>query len=197
MAPAAASTQLLGPSVKVALPTDPYTAPSRSFRLSLSYPKQGLQVASIGAERAQLARLDPATGRWTALATMRDPVARSYSTNITVSGEYAAVLQASGLDATRVYPNPFKPGGAAGEGKTFNPADPDSGIVFDRLPSGATIEILDINGRTLHRVVAAPGSSRAQWDAKDSSGRDASTGIYMAVITADGTKTVRKVLIVR
>ncbi len=191
-----------GPKVRVILPNSLYADSSRPFRLSLADPKRigrgMLAGTSVGIDRLQLAHLDPATGRWVELATTRDAASRSYSTEITVSGEYSAVLQVSGLDTTRVFPNPFKPGSAAGEGKTFDSSDPDSGIVFDRLPSGAAIEIFDINGRALRRIAAAAGSSRVQWDARDSSGRDAATGIFLAVITApDGTKITRKLLIVR
>jgi hypothetical protein len=102
------------------------------------------------------------------------------------------------LSAARAYPVPYKPNGVnPNEGKPFAPGDPTSGILFDRLSAGASIKIFAPGGRKVAELSAGPAGS-AQWNAKDDGGRDAASGAYFAVISAPGTKSVvRKLLIIR
>ena len=103
-----------------------------------------------------------------------------------------------GLDGARVYPNPYEPdSGNADEGKPFDPSDPDSGIIFDRLVAGASVKIYDAAGRLVAELSAGSGG-RAQWDVKNGQGRAAASGYYFAVLSGAGQgKVVRSFMIVR
>ncbi|MFI5361770.1 MAG: T9SS type A sorting domain-containing protein [Elusimicrobiota bacterium] len=106
---------------------------------------------------------------------------------------------AADLSGVRVYPNPYKPnGGDPNHGVAFTPGNPTSGIVFDTLTPSAEIKIYTVSGQ-LVRTLGPPNASGAlQWDAKNDEGRDAASGLYMAVITSPGvSKAVKKVVIVR
>ncbi|MBI3296710.1 MAG: hypothetical protein HYZ75_01005, partial [Elusimicrobia bacterium] len=103
------------------------------------------------------------------------------------------------LSSIRIYPNPFKPnGGNPDEGRSFSPADPLSGIIFDQLPTEATITIYTITGQQVARIHAITTTGKVQWDARNDAGRDVASGGYIAVIESPGQHTqIRTVAIIR
>ncbi len=104
------------------------------------------------------------------------------------------------LGTIRIYPNPFKPNGPnSDEGRPFNAADPNSGIIIDNLPADYQIKIYTISGSLVaHFNSLGAGAGKVQWDAKNDMGKDVASGIYFVVITSQGTMTAtRKVAILR
>ncbi len=81
-----------------------------------------------------------------------------------------------------------------------NPFNPTSTIQYD-LPKAASVRILvyDIMGREIVRLVDShleAGYHRIVWDAKDRTGRQVPTGIYIARLVAPGyTKSIKMVLL--
>ena len=99
-----------------------------------------------------------------------------------------------------VYPVPWVPNdGAADNGKVFDAGDPTSGVVFDNLTRSARIQIYSVTGELVEEKTANNTNGRLQWDGRTRSGREAASGIYVAVITDLGTgrKTRRRLAIIR
>jgi hypothetical protein len=113
---------------------------------------------------------------------------------ILVSG---AVAPAPAAERAKAYPNPYRPG--RGDPNTGLPYDgrPGSGITFFDLPEGSTVDLYTVTGELVKRLEAG-GATSAQWDVRNQSNQDVSTGGYIAVIRAPGGgKSVRKVLVIR
>ena len=70
-----------------------------------------------------------------------------------------------------------------------------SGIVFDQLPLGTEIRIYTMTGRLVAELRSDAGGA-LQWDARNSDGREAASGPYVAVMKAQGEKTVVKKLVI-
>lgn len=104
-----------------------------------------------------------------------------------------------GLDSVRVYPNPYRPNsGKANDGVPFEGANLNSGVVFDRLPVDYTIRIYTLTGQEMRVLRTAGTGRRAQWDGRNSSGKDAASGVYFAVISSPGVDSVvKKVVVIR
>ncbi len=97
----------------------------------------------------------------------------------------------------RVWPNPYKPNGGNPEmGKPYSPSDPDSGITFDNLALDSTLKIYDQLGTVVTDLSTKIKTGRLQWDVKNSRGRDLASGVYYAVISAPGSKSITKRIMV-
>ena len=70
-------------------------------------------------------------------------------------------------------------------------------ITFTGLSSSASIKIFTIDGRLVRAIDESDGDGRATWDVRDSSGRDASSGVYLYAITNDSEKAIGKLVIIR
>ncbi|MBI4345576.1 MAG: hypothetical protein HY553_01895, partial [Elusimicrobia bacterium] len=98
------------------------------------------------------------------------------------------------LSNVQIFPVPFKPnGGNPDEGRPFSAGDPNSGVVFNNLPQGASVTIYTASGRRVKRLDAGT-LTRLQWDARNDDGRDVASGGYIAVITAPGQITLSRVI---
>ncbi|MEW6608691.1 MAG: PEGA domain-containing protein [bacterium] len=104
-------------------------------------------------------------------------------------------LISSTLDTIRLYPNPYKPyDGDSDNGISYD-GSPNSGIVFDNLTQDATIRIFNLAGELVREENA---SGRWQWDAKNSSGKEVASGVYIYLITDPaGNKASGKFTIIR
>lgn len=146
---------------------------------------------------------DAAAGRWVQdlQSVVLDASARAISGGTRHFSFFAAFAPATaaGLDAVRVYPVPFKPYGLnADAGRPFASGNPDSGIVFDNLPTAVTIKIYTLTGRLVAQLSANDGAGRVQWNARNDSGAEAASGGYFAVIRSPGQdRVVKKLSIIR
>ncbi|MBI4064301.1 MAG: hypothetical protein HY401_08395 [Elusimicrobia bacterium] len=107
---------------------------------------------------------------------------------------------ASDLSNALVYPVPYVPNdGNSDNGKPFNPADSNSGILFDNLTGAVKIQIYTVSGELVWEKVTDNSSGKVQWDAKNSSGQDVASGGYIALLTdtSSGHKVVKKLAVVR
>ncbi|MCX5787554.1 MAG: hypothetical protein NTX64_03455 [Elusimicrobia bacterium] len=169
--------------------------------VSISYPDAdndgivdgtGLRAADL-----QMWAYDPVAEQWRKdfLSTV-DAVNHRVTGNtphFSLFGLFAAPAHAA-LNEVQIYPVPFKPnGGNPDEGRPFSPSDPDSGIVFNKLPPGAVVTIYTVSGRRVKRMTSEAGG-RLQWDARNEDGRDVATGGYIAVMTSQGQVGATRVL---
>jgi hypothetical protein len=77
-----------------------------------------------------------------------------------------------------------------------------SGSISFILPSSgmATVDILDVSGRRVQRVLHSSrgaGPNVVAWDGRDSSGRLTPAGIYLVRVSALGRSSSRKIMLVR
>lgn len=137
---------------------------------------------------------------WGQIETSFDTAEKTV-TGITDSFSFFAVFApaAADLSTVRVYPNPFRPNsGNANEGREYSAANPNSGILFDNLPSPVTIEIFTMSGQRVARFTDNSGRGAFQWDVKNDSGRAVASGGYLAVISSPGLKrAVKRFAVIR
>jgi len=176
-----------------------------SATLALAYPDVNgdgvVDETTIRADRLQMFTYDAAAGRWVKLAVSSvDTSARTVTATTTHFSFFALMSPAAAdLSALRVYPNPFKPNsGNPDEGRAYSAGDPNSGIVFDNLPTSVTITIYTLTARRVARLSTTAGAGKIQWDARNEDGRDAASGGYFAVIESPGqARVVRRFAVIR
>ncbi|MEK8024316.1 MAG: Ig-like domain-containing protein, partial [Candidatus Hydrogenedentota bacterium] len=82
-------------------------------------------------------------------------------------------------------------------GVPFVAGDLSTGIVFQPVEPGATLEIHDLRGNLIRRL-SAGGNRYIHWDVKNSSNADLVTGYYLFITrNPSGSRTTGKVAIVR
>ena len=87
----------------------------------------------------------------------------------------------------RVYPNPVRP-------SEFH----KSAVIFDRLPTGTTIEIYNANGDRLDRLtITASDSGRTEWLLLNHIATEVTSGIYIYVMEFENLKKIGKIAIIR
>lgn len=84
-----------------------------------------------------------------------------------------------------VFPNPFRPGKAAGHT-----------LKFDQCPANSEIRIYTVTGELVRRYTGVSG--RQTWDGANAQGSDVATGVYLyVVVKPDGQKVIGKVFVIR
>lgn len=145
---------------------------------------------------------NPGSGEWRKeSASVLDRTAKTITAttpHFSLFGLFATA--AADLSNILVYPVPWVPGDSdPNNGKPYNPSDPTSGVVFDNLTDNVRIQVYSASGGLVWETSSAASGGRLQWDGRGSSGRDAASGGYIAVITdrGSGAKVVRKIAIIR
>ena len=93
---------------------------------------------------------------------------------------------AADLNSVKAYPVPWKPG----SGGKFDSAPGTYGIIFDNLTDETEIKIFTITGQLVRELkVTAADLGFKVWDGKNSSGRKAGSGVYLARIKS-GSKVI-------
>jgi len=93
------------------------------------------------------------------------------------------------LGAVRIFPSPWEPGSG-------NPIFDAQYLTFTGLPSDAKVRLYSILGEYIWESPAA-GSGTVFWDGNSRTGSRVGSGTYLAVITGAGSKTVKRVVVVR
>lgn len=94
---------------------------------------------------------------------------------------------ATNLDATYVYPNPYRGHGAVGS----------EGIFFASLPQQATIRIFALNGTLLKKIEHNAMTGHAAWDLRAQDGGELASGVYLYKIEANGEEKMGKFAVMR
>ena len=88
------------------------------------------------------------------------------------------------------WPNPYRPGSGG--------AQDDVGVRLRPVTTGSSIRVYAAGGRLVREFREETGTGEAVWDAKNQSGRDVVSGVYLVVVEAPGgTRTRRKVVVAR
>lgn len=102
---------------------------------------------------------------------------------------WATLAAAANLASVRVYPIPWKPGSG-------DPAFDVAAVTFDRMPPGTEVRIFTLRGQRLWKGTAdAAGTLR--WTGVNEAGRMVGSGTYLALLDGGGTKTTRRVIVLR
>lgn len=83
-----------------------------------------------------------------------------------------------------------------------NPFNPRTRVEFSLAAPAedVRVDIFDARGRhvrALHRGSLAEGSHSLAWDGRDGTGTELASGVYMAHVRADGTRSTQKLVLVR
>ena len=93
-------------------------------------------------------------------------------------------------DFISAYPNPFRPGSGG-----LNDARE---IVIRSLPSGCVVRFYTLSGVQVRQITDWDKDGKISWDAKNDSGKDVGSGVYIFAATAPGSGTKKgKVVIIR
>ncbi|OGS08780.1 MAG: hypothetical protein A3J70_13695 [Elusimicrobia bacterium RIFCSPHIGHO2_02_FULL_61_10] len=107
---------------------------------------------------------------------------------------------AGNINLSKVYPVPWEPN-SAGKFGSANIAGCGSGLIFDDLPGEGTIRIYTIPGDLVRELSFSSANNGCKaWDGKNASGRNAASGVYIAIINnkgAGGGSTTKKLAIER
>ncbi len=107
-----------------------------------------------------------------------------------------------GPEATAVDPTPVVPRALASIDRVApNPFNPRTSIEYS-LSQRARVQLTihDVRGRVITRLVdrvEGSGPHVVEWDGRDASGHVAASGIYLVLLNADGTKSSRKLALIK
>ena len=88
------------------------------------------------------------------------------------------------------YPNPFRPGSGGPQNA--------SEIVVRNIPAGAKVRFYTLAGVLVREVRDDNGDGKVSWDARNASGKDAGSGVYIYAVSAPGSGVKKgKVVIIR
>lgn len=203
--PAPAGTQDLGIVTKVELSNgQSQLSAGKTATLSLNYTDadgDGLvDGTAVEVSRLRMHTASTLAGPWTVLPTSID-ASRKIVSGTTPHFSFFALFAplATNLDSVTVYPVPFRPNdGDADTGVAYSAGNPNSGILFDNLPASARIRVYTVTGQLVADFSSAATSGKLQWNVKNDGGKDVATGVYLAVISSPGAKTVtKKVVVIR
>lgn len=169
-------------------------------RISIPYDDQNLTCpeSDLG-----IFRYDVSLGAWIQehedfhLDTVRNiaSVKVRHFTDFAVFG----VTVGANLDAVLIYPNPYVPyDGDPQTGSPFVRGDNTTGIIFKNVTSSVDIDIYNVAGRKVASIRASNTGGNVQWDARTDDGREAASGVYIAVLKApNGQQVVKKFMVIR
>ncbi|HPN30893.1 MAG TPA: S8 family peptidase [bacterium] len=100
-----------------------------------------------------------------------------------------------------IFPNPFRPNdGNDLTGIEFSGSyniNNKTGIHFINITENSTIKIYEIAGRLAAEIQPIQGSGMAIWNGRLLNGKQAPSGLYLALIETGGKKKVEKIVIIR
>ncbi len=96
---------------------------------------------------------------------------------------------ATTLVDVRVFPIPWKPG--SGDAAFDTPF-----VTFDRLPPACEATVFTLRGQKVWKGVAN-AAGLLTWNGLNESGRVVGSGTYLVLFNGGGTKTTRRVVVVR
>ncbi|MFI5362472.1 MAG: hypothetical protein ACHQ49_10920 [Elusimicrobiota bacterium] len=158
---------------------------------------------TVAASTLQLYTINEASGTWvlvpgSTVDTKRKLVSGAIN-HLSIFGAFGVTGSGVGaigtavLGSPRLYPNPYRPASGnpdLGGGST--------GITFDNLQPGTVIKIYTPTGQLVIDLGSIDNAEKYVWDARNGSGRDVASGLYLAVITSPGSTTlVKKFLVIR
>ena len=201
-----AGAQELNLSVKVDLSNGQHNlSGGHTATITLSYTDDNndgiVDGTSVSVDDLKLYYASSASGPWLLLDSTTIDTKKKTISGLTTHFSFFAAFgsPAANLDGVQVYPVPYVPNdGKRANGVPYTASDPDSGIVFDKLPSVVKIKIFTLSGQLVAELSTSSSGGKVQWDVRNSKGSDVTSGGNIAVISRPGNKNViKKLLVVR
>jgi len=151
--------------------------PLHDITITLSYSPG--DIGTSPESMLSIARYDDTNHRWILLASTVDEAANTVACTTGHLSTFALVRRTAGTDlrSVTVYPNPYKPG----SGTAHDSSALGKGIVFSGLTARARVKIFTITGELVRDLDTSGGL--AIWDAANTSGNPAASGVYVFRIT--------------
>ena len=97
------------------------------------------------------------------------------------------------LGTVFAYPNPYKPGSSG----SFGQSAYGEGIVFESMPARSRLRVYSLGGGLVRELMDDDGDGRIVWDARNSDGTRAASGVYVYVVGSGGKKKAGRVAIIK
>jgi hypothetical protein len=126
---------------------------------------------------------NPVSGLWEVLPSKVDTVNNTV-TATTVHLSLFQIMQftpPSTLDSVKAYPVPFKP-------------SVNIRMTFSGMPAAASVKVYNVAGEKVFETTA-DSSGIANWDGKNNSGKDAASGVYIALVDSTAGKKKIKIAV--
>ena len=179
----------------------PVSAFDAPLTITIPYPDADndgvVDGTNIREDKLSLFWLNEALSKWEkVLQTTPDAAQNTLSAYVVHFSIYALLsTTASNFDTVRVYPVPWTPG--SGDKYDSPPLNCGPGIQIDNLTSEAKISIFDLQGERVRKLSVASGDGGCKaWDGRNEAGRNAASGVYLAVIEGSFDKKVIKKLVI-
>ncbi|OGS05285.1 MAG: hypothetical protein A3G41_00815 [Elusimicrobia bacterium RIFCSPLOWO2_12_FULL_59_9] len=159
--------------------------------LALAYPDSNgdglVDGTSISADTLKMVSWDSGQTAWSDVpSNVRDAAGKKVTASAGRFSVFALVGIAAGNDLTdvHIYPNPLRP------------SQGHSSMNFTHLPAGAAVRVYTLAGEFMSEL-QANASGIAVWNGRNSSGMEAASGAYLAVVAAGGGRRVFTVAVQR
>lgn len=151
--------------------------PQRDITISIAYNRSG--IGQVDEKRLYIARYDEDRRVWLLLPSTVDTARGVITCRTSHLSKFAVIelVAQSDLNNLITYPNPYKPG----SGTAYDNTLLGKGIIFSGLTERARIRIFTVTGE-LVRDMETSGAI-ALWDAKNDSGNNAASGVYVYLVT--------------
>lgn len=159
--------------------------------LALAYPDSNddglVDGTSISADTLRMVSWDSGQSAWSDVpSSARDAAGKKVTASAGRFSVFALVGIAAGSDLTdvHIYPNPLRP------------SQGHSSMNFTHLPAGAAVRVYTLAGEFVSELQAG-ASGIAVWNGRNSSGMQAASGAYLAVVASGGGRRVFTVAVQR
>ncbi|MFA6029286.1 MAG: kelch repeat-containing protein [Elusimicrobiota bacterium] len=161
----------------------PYLQAKGPFELGISYNTGEANLGSVAT--LGMVRYDETSRACVPLQSRVDDASRLVTAQLNHLSIYqlAQLSPSSTIETARVFPNPLY-------------KNSQSYFTFDRLPAGSRVRVFTLHGEELFDRTAN-ASGLLTWDAANKSGRPVASGLYLAVIEANGNRRTLKIAVVR
>jgi len=141
--------------------------------------------AGVDRTRLVLALYDESSRVWVPLQSVSDQAGNKVTARTWHLSTFQLMESASPatLDAVKIYPNPYAPSSVSGV------------MHFDNMPPYARVKIYTFLGE-LVKEFSADVNGMASWDGKNSSGRKAASGVYIALLKTRDKGSAKMVKVV-
>lgn len=179
----------LAPGLGVDISAQGYQ-PLKPVRLTMTY-DPALLPAGLDPRSIHVARYDEASGVWALVPSATDSKSRTITASLTHFSAYAPFFTVAGasVDSVRVFPVPWEIGEPLGPYAA-------SALTFASLPAGARVRIVSLLGELVWEGQSDAGGI-LNWDGRNRAGRPVASGTYYASIESGGSRTLRRVVLIR
>lgn len=183
--PSYSTMHISSTGIGISVTVSPSISSNKEITVTMEY-RPG-DLANYNPDRILMSRYDCEGGTWVPLVSMLDQNTRQLTGTTTRLNCYLQMVQIRTeqvLSGAQIFPNPFRP------------AQGQSRVLFSSIPPGSTVTLFTLTGEKLLQV-SANSSGVASWDGRNGSGANVASGVYFALIEANGTKQTLKVAVQR